>query len=114
MRKWLDGSVYDIVVATAADCKRMKRLVCEGELTAEQAAAFVRRISAVEYALIAVCEGERAAVRDALLTDIAERRGFERSVSRKYYPARSTFMRRKERAVRLMAEMLGLLRDGGE
>lgn len=114
MKKWIEGSVYDLVVATASDYRRMKRLLSEGNVTLDQAVVFTRRISAIENALIVACKGEGERVREAMLTDIAERRGFERSVSKKYYPARATFVRRKERAVCLIAEMLGLLEDVAE
>jgi hypothetical protein len=114
MKKWIESSVYDLVVATAADYRRMKRLMNEGNITLEQAVVFARRIAAVEHALIVACKGDGERVREAMLTDIAERRGFERSVSKKYYPARATFVRRKEHAVCLIAELLGLLEDGNE
>ncbi len=111
MKKWIDNSVYDVVVATVGDYRRMKKLINDGTVTLEQAVVFAKKISAIDNALVAVCQGDGERAREALLTDIAERRGFERCISKKYYPARNTFLRRKERAVCLIAEMLGLLED---
>lgn len=105
----LEKSVYDLVVATVADYDRMARRIAEGGLPPDQVAAFVRKISAVDHALSVVCEREREEVKRALQRDIAERRGYERSVSRDLFGSKKAFDRRKAQAIYLIARMTDLI-----
>lgn len=102
-------SVYNLVVATVADYERMKRLLDKGQLSREQTATFVRKISAIDNALVAVCNGEQSDVRDALRLDIAQKRGYERGIARSYYTAKNTYESRKKEAILLIAKMLELI-----
>ena len=105
----LEKSVYDVVVATVADYERMNRMVAQGGLPPDQIAVFVRRISAIDHALTVVCDREREEVKRALLRDIAERRGYERSISRELFGSRKLFYKRKGQAVHFIARMLDLI-----
>ena len=105
----IEKSVYDRVVAVAADYGRMQKKLSSGDVTREQAAGFTKAICAVDHALEVVCEGERKEVRVALLTDIAERRGYERSVARAFYQTRRVFEKRKAQVIRLIARLLDMI-----
>lgn len=105
----IEKSVYNIVVAVAADYDRMQKRLRSGDLTREQLDSFVRKVCAIDHALTVVCDGERDEVKRALLLDIGERRGFERAVSRNYYATRRVFDKRKGQAVQLIARMLDLI-----
>ena len=105
----LEKTVYDVVVAVAADYERMQKRIGSGELSREQLDSFVRKVCAIDHALAVVCEGERDEVKRALLIDIGERRGFDRAISRNYYTTRKIFGKRKGQAVNLIARMLDLI-----
>lgn len=105
----IEKTVYDIVVAVAADYGRMQRLIGSGEISREMSAGFVRKVCAIDHALTVVCDGEREEVKQALLVDIAERRGFERSVARSFYSTKRVFDKRKGQAIALIARMLDLI-----
>lgn len=105
----LEKTVYDVVVSVVADYSRMKKLLEKDNLTRQQAAEFTRKVSAVDNALIAVCDGETEEVRDALRSDIAHRRGFQRGAAKKYYTFGQTYEKRKSDAVRMIAKMLDLI-----
>ena len=75
----------------------------------EQTATFVKELTAIDNALTVVCDREREEVKRALLVDIAERRGYERSVSRSVFGSKKVFDRRKGQAVILIARMLDLI-----
>jgi hypothetical protein len=105
----LPKSVYNLVVATVADYDRMKILIEKNQISREQTATFVRKISAIDNALVAVCDGERSDVRDALRLDIAQKRGYERGFARSYYTSEPTYVRRKQDAILLIAKMLELI-----
>lgn len=105
----LPRSVYDMVVAIVSDYGRMKKLLEKGSVTREQAVLFTRYISAVDDALVAVCQGEDPHVYDLLRADIAERKGFENSHCLKYYSTRYMFETRKSDTVVLIARMLSLV-----
>lgn len=105
----LPRTAYDVVVATVSDYWRMKKLLDTGQLTREQVAVFTRKVTAIENAICAVCDGEDAEAGRALLRDIAYRRGYERSEAKAYYPAVATFERRKREAVRMIGRMLGVV-----
>jgi hypothetical protein len=105
----IEKSVYDRVVAITADYSRMQKLIGSGELTREQTATFVKELTAIDNALTVVCDREREEVKRALLVDIAERRGYERSVSRSVFGSKKVFDRRKGQAVILIARMLDLI-----
>ena len=109
MVKSLEDSVYKVVVATVGDYDRMRRMVEKGAVEGRRAIEFSRRIDAIDNALIAVCKGECEAARQALLSDIALERGFERSAAKQYYATIKTFRRRKREAIEMIAEMLGLV-----
>lgn len=104
-----EKTVYDVVVATISDRVRMRRMLDKGNLTKEQAADFSRKLAALDNAMIAVCEGESHEAREALLSDIAHRRGYENAEAKRFYTARNTFDRRKAEAVTMIARMLGLI-----
>ncbi len=104
----LPRSVYDIVVAVVSDYDRMKKLLDKGEVTREQAIRFTKKISAVDDALLVVCEGEDEDVMAALRRDIGDRRGFSRSLTKDYY-SEKCFTRRKSDAIRLIAHLLNLI-----
>lgn len=105
----LDKQVYDIVVATVADYRRMQEIIEKGKAPREQLALFVKRVNAIDNALIAICKGERHELRESLMVDIAERRGYERSMSRSYFASRKSFDKRKTEAVELIAKFLWLI-----
>ena len=104
----IQRSVYDIVVAVVSDYDRMKKLLDSGNVTREQAISFAKKISAVDNALLVVCEGEDEDVMEALRCDIGSKRGFSRSVAKAYYDE-SAFFRRKNEAIRQMARLLNLI-----
>ncbi len=105
----LEKSVYDLVVATVADYERMNRMVVQGGLPPDQMVVFVRKISAIDHALTVVCDGEREEVKRALLSDIAERRGYDRSRSKELFGSRKLFYARKGQAVHFIARMMDLI-----
>lgn len=109
MNKILEDSVYKVVVATVGDYDRMRRLIEKGDIEGRRAIDFLRRIDAIDNALIAVCKGECDAARLALLSDIAKERGFEKSASKQYFTSINTFKRRKRETIVMIAEMLGLV-----
>ena len=104
-----ERTVYDVVVATVADRKRMIRMLEDGEVSKAQAAAFSRKIAAIDNAMIAVCDGESTEAREALLRDIAHRKGYERGEARAFYSAEATYVRRKADAIKMIARMLELI-----
>ena len=104
----LPRSVYDIVVAVVSDYDRMKKLLDKGEVTREQAIRFTKKISAVDDALLVVCEGEDEDVMLALRRDIGEKRGFVRSYAKAFYEER-VFENRKREAIWQMARLLNLI-----
>lgn len=105
----LPRSAYDVIVATVSDYERMKKALDTAELSKEQYLAMTKRVNAIENAICAVCAGEPHAAGQALLRDIANHRGFDRSESKKYYTAKSTFDRRKNDAIRTIGKMLGIV-----
>ena len=76
MSRVLEKSVYRLVVAEVGDYERMKRKVESGNLTREQIISFTRKISAIENAICAVCDGESERAKSALISDIANERGY--------------------------------------
>ena len=98
-----------MVVATAGDYHRMKRLLDSGETSRSQTVVFVKKVSAIDNALIAVCSDEKPEARLALLDDIANKRGFEKGVSVKFYTTSGVFWRRKKDAIYMIAKMLELI-----
>jgi hypothetical protein len=109
MSRVLEKSVYRLVVAEVGDYDRMKRKVESGNLTREQIISFTRKISAIENAICAVCDGESERAKSALISDIANERGYIKACSKEYYASRSTFDRRKNEAIEMIAAMLGLV-----
>ncbi len=109
MGKKIEKSVYKVVVATVGDYDRMKRKVESGNLTRDQLIDFTRRISAIDHAICAVCEGECDRVKEALLSDIAQSRGYGNSASKVFYGSSATFKRRKSEAISTIASMMGLV-----
>ncbi len=105
----MQKTVYDVVVAVVADYGRMKKMLEKGNLTREQVAAFTRKVTAIDNALLAVCDGEPEEVREALMSDIAHRKGFERGSAKEYYTVSGTYEKRKADAVRMIAKMLNLI-----
>ena len=105
----IEKTVYDIVVAIAADYGRMQKMIGNGEISRGMLAAFARKVCAIDHALTVVCDGEREEVKQALLVDIAERRGFERSVARSFYSTKRVFDKRKGQAIALIARMMDLI-----
>lgn len=105
----LPRSAYEAIVATVADYERMKKTLETATLSREQMIALMKRVDAVENAICAVCEGEPYAAGQALLRDIANHRGFERSEAKKYYPVLTTYERRKRDAIRTIGKMLGII-----
>jgi hypothetical protein len=102
----VDKSAYAVVVAIVADYSRMKKMLEKDSTSKAQVAEITKRVSAIDNALAVICEGEREEVKDALLIDIGERRGFERAVSREFYSSRNTFEKRKHEAVELIAKFM--------
>lgn len=109
MKKRVEESVYQVVVATVGDYERMRRLLKSDTLSRTQIDELGRKVNAIDNALIAVCSGECEGVREALLSDIAEKRGFEKCRSKEYYGTAKTFFKRKRDAICLIAEMMGLV-----
>lgn len=105
----LPRSAYEAIVATVADYERMKKTLNVAELSKEQYFELTKRVNAIENAICAVCEGEPYAAGQALLRDIANHRGFERSEAKKYYPVLTTYERRKRDAIRTIGKMLGII-----
>lgn len=105
----LPKSVYNLVVATVADYDRMRSLIDKNQVSREQMKEFTRKISAIDNALVAVCDGEQSAVREALRLDISQKRGYDRSVARSYCMTERTFFRRKQETMLLIAKMLELI-----
>lgn len=105
----LPRSVYDIVVAVVADYDRMSKLLDKGNITRAQAILYTRYITAVDDALVAVCEGEDPAVYSLLRADIAARNGFENSRSKAYYLTKYSYDRRKSDTIVLIARILNLV-----
>ena len=105
----LPKTVYDMVVAIVSDYGRMKRMLEKGNVTREQAVLFTRYVTAVDNALVAVCEGEDPDVYELLRADIAERNGFENSHSMTYYITKYSYDRRKSDTIVLIARMLSFI-----
>lgn len=105
----VDKHVYDIVVATVADYRRMKSIIEKNKAPREQVALFAKNVTAIDNAMAVVCKGERQELKDNLLHDIAERRGYERSLSRSFFATHKSFDRRKNEAITLIAEFLWLI-----
>lgn len=105
----IEKSVYRVVVAEVGDYERMKRKIESGNLTRDQIISFTRKITAIENALCAVCEGECERAKSALISDIANERGYQKASAKQYYGSRGTFDRRKNEAIEMIAAMLGLV-----
>ena len=105
----LPRSAYEAIVATVADYERMKKALEAANLSKEQYLAMTKRVNAVDDAICLVCEGEPYAAGQALLRDIANHRGFDRSESKRYYTTRCIFDRRKSNAILTIGKMLGIV-----
>lgn len=102
-------TVYDLVVSTVADYDRMRKMIDKGNISQTQTATFTRKLAAIDNALIAVCDKEQIAAREALRLDISQKRGFERGFARSYYTSKNTYESRKREAILLIAKMLELI-----
>lgn len=109
MGKKMETSVYKVVVAVVGDYDRMKRRVESENLPKDQLVDFTRKLSAIDHAMCAVCDGECECLKEALISDIAQSRGYVNSASKVFFGSPATFKRRKSDAISMIAAMMGLI-----
>lgn len=107
--KSVPDSVYRLVVAEVGDYQRKKKALEGRDLSRDKIIEYGKKIAIIDTAMQSACFDEVPEAKEALMSDIAENKGFKNGVARKYYTTKGTYIRRKRHAVILLAKLLELM-----